>query len=423
MRQAIVTQCFGALGSLAFTNGLMLVYMTAQRIDSTRIVLYLALPMIADTLFRVPVAFYADRIGLKRAGLAGMGLQIVGFAALTASGSFPGGMNEVMLAAGAVLFSLGLSLQASSWFALLNPLVPVQLRGRFFGSLRFAWQLVSFAFATIYTCFLAADSTVRTYQIILAVILVGLVARVAAYAAIPELERPDPPKAPFRTAVGEVLRVNGAMPFGAYVFLISLFTAGCPVIIGLLEKDALRFGDAQVVWMGNLMMLGAIAGYLYSGRIIDRVGTKPVFIVCHLAFFAVLCLPLARGLVPAVLQLPFFGLINVLFGTILAASSVAITAEMLSLISPAYPSLSTSVNSSLMRAGGGAMGLAGAWILSHGLLNDRWTLYGAVLTRYDTILLACAVMILLLVVTLGLIPSLLRPHDIRREVHPVDVEA
>ena len=61
----------------------------------------------------------------------------------------------------------------------------------------------------------------------------------------------------------------------------------------------------------------------------------------------------------------------------------------------------------------GAVGLSGvlcAWILRSGMLADSWRLWGMEMSQYDTLLLGFAIMVVLLVVTLGLVPSVLRKH-------------
>lgn len=101
------------------------------------------------------------------------------------------------------------------------------------------------------------------------------------------------------------------------------------------------------------------------------------------------------------------GLSHLLFGLVYAVSSVAISTEMLALIPPDHKSLSTSLCMVLMRGGGALSGLLAAYALKLGLLRESWTLWGRTMSSYDALLLACGVMVVLLVVTLGLVPSVL----------------
>ena len=80
----------------------------------------------------------------------------------------------------------------------------------------------------------------------------------------------------------KVLRIPGYLPFCAYCFLLMLFTGACPMIFSLMEKDVLGFSDDRIVLIGNLMALGGMLGFVLGGRMVDRFGTKYVFLCCHL---------------------------------------------------------------------------------------------------------------------------------------------
>ncbi len=103
--------------------------------------------------------------------------------------------------------------------------------------------------------------------------------------------------------------------------------------------------------------------------------------------------------------------VNLAYGVVSASSSIAISTEMLALIPPKNKSLTTSIFMVMWRAGGALSGAITAWVLSVGVLNESWTLWGQTLTRCDTILLAFAVMIFILIITLGLVPSVLRKAE------------
>ncbi|MCK5845493.1 MAG: hypothetical protein KAG97_12340, partial [Victivallales bacterium] len=55
-----------------------------------------------------------------------------------------------------------------------------------------------------------------------------------------------------------------------------------------------------------------------------------------------------------------------------------------------------------------AAGFVCAGIVRMAFLKSTWTFHLLELNKYDTILLGCAVMVLMLVLTLGLVPSVLR---------------
>lgn len=406
MRSAILNQCFGVVALLALENGLLLVYFKALGMSAVNIVICLAMPHVFIALLGVPSAFLADRFGKKAVGLTGALLQPVGFLLFVALPWVPGAWVHVWAYAGSAIFGAGAGVFTASWFALLSPAVPIGYRGRFFSKLRVSWQFVALLFTLVCVKYLTQDTPVGTLQILLAVNVAGLLARIYFYWRIPEMEKPDRQGDSFWQALRSTLTTPGYVSFISYIFLLALFTMGCPIIFGLIEKNFLGFGDDIVVLMGLLHMVGGVFGFWVVGRAIDRSGTRLVFTLCHFGYAAVILLYLVRGLfgtpvVYAVAPLRF------LFGFIFACASCAISTELLALIPPRNKSMSTTLCTTLLRAGRALSGLLAGWVLDLGFIRETWTLWGLDLSDYDALLLVYGVMVTLLVVTLGLVPSVM----------------
>ncbi|OGV66370.1 MAG: hypothetical protein A3K19_06255 [Lentisphaerae bacterium RIFOXYB12_FULL_65_16] len=408
IRNVILAQCCGCLALVVLTHGVVLLYLRALHLSPVRIVAYLAIPELTTGLLLIPAAIACDRWGKKRLGSLGLLLTLAGFVALAGSGFFVATFTAELLAVlGLVLYAVGFTLFTAGWFAILSPIVPAAERGSFFGKLRFSWQMTGTIFVACSSLVLSANSTPGRFQCVLAAVAFGLFLRIIFYRPIPELEQPPPATAPVRDLLGCVLRTPGYASFCAYVFLLRLFTGGMLPVFALIEKQVLHFGDRQVVWLANMTMIGSVVGYYLGGRAIDRRGTKIVFLFCHFGFGAFMLAFLARGvmgdLMPIALGVLHFG-----FGFVTAASSVAISTEMLALIPPENKSLSTAICNALLQGGGALSGLVIAMALKLGLLNDTWTAFGQTLTAYDSLVLAFGGMIVLLVIALGLVPSVLR---------------
>ncbi len=275
MRCAIIAQCFGVLGLLAFQSNLLLVYFASLGVSSSRVLTYLSLPVLIVALLRVPLSLLADRIGKKRLGTPGLALTAIGFAMLAASG----GMSEVALQwvmlSGIAVFSIGTAMMEAGWFALLSPIVPEQVRGRFFGRLRMSWQLVGVIFFGGCALFLAREPSRGMYQAVLGLIAASLAVRVIIYMRLPELEKPAPQAGGVRAAMATALSATGYVSFCAYVFLLSLCTLAYPMLFGLIEKKVLNLGDNVVVWLGTVTAVGAIIGFFLGGKAVDRFSTRP----------------------------------------------------------------------------------------------------------------------------------------------------
>ncbi|MFW6059886.1 MAG: MFS transporter [Phycisphaeraceae bacterium] len=410
MSLAIGAQIFGMLGDIAFRNGILLVYFTALELGSNRVLLYLSLPPLLMLVLRLPAAHLADHIGLKRVGAPGFALIAVGFSLFLAAGFVERSGAEALVLSGVLLHGAGQAIASAGFMPLLRRIVPQKLRGRFFGRLHVSWQAVGLVFVAGCALLLPAEASVRMYQMIVAVLVAGGAMRVLLFLRIAEPPRPARPTHGFFSSISRTLHAEGYAPFSAYIFLLALCTGATPFVFGLLEKHTLHFGDDQVVWMGHLIMIGSLIGFALGGKATDWWGTKPVFLVCHFGYGVALALMLGRAFLPVdVIYLA--GAANLLYGAFWAGSLIAITTELLALVPRENQAMGTSLALLLFHIGGAASGMLGSAALGMGIFSSRWELMGMALGPYDSLLLLWAVMIVLLVVTLGLVPSVLRKAE------------
>lgn len=404
MNRAVLSQCLGYTSILALQNNLLLLYFAAMGIGSSRIVVYLAMPLVVDVTVRLPMAYLADRVGKKRVSLVGQAFAALGYVLLAVAGWAPGLGCEVMVVLGLCLFGGGHGAFASSWFALLSPVVPHKQRGSFFGRVQYSSQTVGIVVAGLSATWLGSHSPLWQYQVILGVIAAGMALRMVSYSGIPEFEAPTGDRAAFGDALRGIVRSDPFVSFCAYLFLITMFTAACPAFFGLVQKRVLDLGDGQVAWLGNLLVIGALCGFYTGGRLVDRCGTRPVFLIGHFVFAIAIWGFVLRGLFPMPAAY-VAGAFVFLFGAVQAASNIAFTTEMLALIPPEAKSLSTSLALVLSRGGTGLMGVLSASVLNLGLLVEQWDCAGLRFSAYDSILMGFGMMVVLLVATLGLVPS------------------
>ncbi len=409
MRNAVIYTCLAIHGFLAFKNGVILLFLRTINVSDSRILVYLAIPYVALSTFRVPAAFAADRYGKKFLGTIGMLCGSAGFLIIFLSSFFSQNFTEVIIVMGITIFSIGAALVVAGWFALLDPIVPKEMRGRFFGKLRLSWQLAGVTFSGFAIWILDYYTDLKAFQILFAIVTVFLLVRMVVYLKIPELEiSTDSEKKikPFEL-LGNIIRTQGVASFGAYIFLITLCSSYCPTIFALMEKEVLYLGNGTVVWLANLTMIGSVTGFWLGGHAVDRFGTKSVFLVCHFSFPVILAIFLFRGFFPGI-EMSFLWGAHFLFGIAFASSSIAITSEILGLIPEHHKSVATSLLMTFQIAGAACSGFLCAGVIKLNLLKEHWTLLNMGMNKYDTILLAAATMILMLTAALGLVPSVIR---------------
>lgn len=407
MRAMILAQCFGGFAVVALTNNLILLYLTALEADSETTLFLLSLYPLGCFLMIIPFARLSDARGKKRVGRMGLVGTFAGFLTVALAAFAPEAWRVRIVGVGIVIYSVGSTAFVSNWFALISPVVPEALRGRFFGNLRFAWQLIGVVFSALTIPFLSVNTPLPVFQGVLAIVALAMLCRTVVYGAIPEVEKSRPARDPLLPTLLAILRQNDYASFCAYVFLLCLFT-GCGVaVFGLVETRVLGFSDRTVALMGGLTMFGSMVGFLLAGQAVDRWGTHVVFIYCHFSYAALMFLFCARGAIPLPAPLTI-AVVQTLFGFSIAGSSIAISSEMLALIPSHNKSLATALSYMMLQGGTALSGILSAKALQSGALAKEWSLYGLSMSRYDSILLGCGIMVLFLVVTLGLVPSVIR---------------
>ncbi len=426
MRSVIATQVSATPPNMVMDKaGILILYMTAMLIPPEQILFLASLFSLTASFLTIASSYAADRVGPKRLGITGVLITIVAFWGVVLAGFSTREQAALVMGCCIVLYSLGASMLGGGWLALMHPLIPEDRRGRFLGKLRFCVRTSVLITSIPLAFLLARDSPVWLFQVIFIVPGVFLLLRFFFYRRIPQMERPAVERESLRTVITDIIRTPGYTPFIAYVFLLSLVTRNAPALFCLLEKNVLGFGDNVVVAAGFAATLGAMAGLIVGGRVVDRYGTRVVFVISHLSFGLIYGLFLIRdtavslipGFFDTLLQsftepvsgslFVFMSLLQMLFGLVMAVSGLAITTELFAIIPPKNKAFASGISISMIRMGIALSGMLSAWILNSGLLSDKWFLWGSELSAYDSLLLLSAVMVVVLVVTLGLVPSVI----------------
>ncbi len=187
MRNGILCQVFGNMGQQAFVNGVILVYLVNLSISDSRIAFYLAIPL-GLSILAIYLAHYADRVGKKSFGIIGAGAVVIGYLAILVASFVPVDFVEIATVTGIVIYGIGNAFFGSQWFALMNPVVPANMRGRFWGKLRLSWQGASILFAIIAGVVLTKDAPLYLYRLVIGVVAAALAMRIVFYSKIPEMD-------------------------------------------------------------------------------------------------------------------------------------------------------------------------------------------------------------------------------------------
>ncbi len=416
MRIIALVVCAGIMPQLFFKNGFLLSYLLKLGFQSSDVLILLSVPSLVMFVLSVPFAFYADKYGKKKIGAMGMVLTCIGFSFITLAGYFNQTLAFLFIIIGIITFSVGFSGVLSGWFALLSPLVPESVRGSFFGNLRVTWQIFAIGCSFVLTYILEKNASLTTYQLLLAFFTSLLIVQIFLYLKIPEIEKDTSKDKAIGKILSSIPQVPGYLPFCAYCFLLMLATGAWPVTLGLLEKNVLLFSDDTIVHMGTMLFVGAMVGFYVGGKMVDKVGTKIVFLVVHFSYFIFLFIIIFRSLVPVSLA-TYFSFITFTLGLIQAASSIALTSEMMALAPRENKSVTISICSSLQVGGAAISGIVSGKVIEFGILSKTWTFMNLELSDYDTLILSSSVLVFVFIITLGLIPSVVKTKKVQWVPH------
>jgi MFS family permease len=416
MMTIVLSVCASIMPQLFFKNGFLLSYFLKMGLKSSDVLILLSLPSVILFFLSVPFAYYADRYGKKKIGISGIILTISGFSFIILAGFFDTQTSTKFIVYGIILFSIGVSAILSGWFALLSPLIPETIRGSFFGAMRVSWQIFAIGCSFILTFILERSTSLGTYQLILTFFTCLLILQIFLYSKVPEIEKSSFGKKSLPEIVASIPEVPGYMPFCAYCFLLMLATGAWPVTMGLLEKNVLHFSDDTIVHMGTMLFLGSMVGFYTGGKLVDKFGTKMVFLVVHFLYVLFLFLVILRGMIPIPL-VSYFSFLTFGLGLIQASSSIAITSEMMALAPAKNKSVIISLCMSLQWGGAAISGVISGKLIEYDLLNKTWIFKGLTLSNYDTLILFNSVMVFVFIVTLGLIPSVVKTKKVQWVPH------
>lgn len=359
----ILSQCFGQMASLAFTNGIMFNYFDSLNCSDSSLIILLKIPNFAGMFLMLPIAYYADTYGKKVLGQWGNIIQITGVGFLVAAPFFEG-QQKLILFAGVSIFAVGAALFNSSWFALLDPLMKPEERGVFFAKMRACWKIFGILFTFLAQYLLGVKGPLILTQLLI-LILFMLIIRIYFYHRIPELEKPDKEQrksVKFFREVKLIFQNKKIYRFSAYRFTYPLLTGCIALLFNLYEKKFMNFSPADIVFMGNLMFIGGIGGLWLGAKMTKRFSEFQIFMICtSLITTCGLLFPLHVYL--PIPELIYAGAVTFVFGCFSAALGIAYTSLMLSLLPSERKSLASAFFVGLSQLGVACSGIFAATVV------------------------------------------------------------
>lgn len=160
-------------------------------------------------------------------------------------------------------------------------------------------------------------------------------------------------------------------------------------------------------------MVGCICGFYIGGKIVDRRGTRLVFLMAHFSF-SILNLMFLAVQHDSTFTRCILVFISVFYGLMLSTASIAVSSKAFAVVPPEYSDLGLAVCLGLYYAGFGLSRFLAGWILDSGMLSAQWNFFGLKITQYHTLFLIYAAGVLATSVLLVMIPAII----VKRKIIP-----
>ncbi len=235
------------------------------------------------TTLQMPAAHWLPHLGYRRLMMLGWTsrtLCVFGLAAVTLLPG-PAELRLSLVVLLMVMFTVLRGLASGAYMPWMSELIPDSIRGRFFSRDQFFGQ--TGALVTLLAAAVALQGRTRPWQYGLAFLIsaLGGVSSVLCLRRIPEVATPE-----------QMRRSGARVPWAAMLLfrpffrlivfnvLFALAVAALPVFSVAYLRGEEGYSDSSIVLLAVLAGMGAVLTLPWSGAVMDRVGSKPVFAIC-----------------------------------------------------------------------------------------------------------------------------------------------
>ncbi len=186
------------------------------------------------------------------------------------------------------------------WFPILHDTIPADSRGRFIGKMRAWWSTSVFVAIVAAGLFLGKSPATWRFQVVIVVAASLVMLRNYFVSRIPVVAESGVDQDDFgdwRKHISNLLRRKDVLIFCGYFAIVGLCIGflGQPLV---LYMRYMGFPTNENIIITGFTMLGTILALLIGGQLVDRIGTKRVFVATHLLLCVVCFSAVGIGMLP-----------------------------------------------------------------------------------------------------------------------------
>ena len=400
---------FGCISEVMIdSSAIIILYISMLGGNNMLVMLSTSLSGILNVLLLVPCAAAVTYIGMKRAVSIACIVGCCGFL-LMAAAPMLGAYQKIAAMIGCTIYCAQRGLYSVTWYPMLDAFLLPQERGRFFGTMRYSYMLISGALFFMLGKLMGKNPPLLLMQAIIAVTGILVLGRMFCMLRFPDNTIERTPKLKIRQALGISIRNGPLVSYSVYVCLLSIaYTSLIPLTL-LYLKNHIQLPAGQVQIFSTIGIAGSITGFFLYGKLSDKFKIKHLELFVHVAFtLAAFAMALLNKNTPGFIYLAGF-----IYFMISYASSTFLcnnSSELLALARPGNKPMAMAFLQTYQNLGV-ALGRTGtAMILGANLLATNWQLGAMSISHYQTIFLLCGTIAATILILFPTLPAVVPKH-------------
>ncbi|MBQ9726022.1 MAG: hypothetical protein IJV65_00765 [Kiritimatiellae bacterium] len=401
---------FGCISEVMVdSSAIVILYLSMMGGSKSETMLSTGFSAVFSMLAMIPCAALVARVGLKRAASAACLTGCAGFL-LMAAAPFFGPWRKAAAMAGCLVYCAQRALYGAAWYPMLDVFLRPQDRGRFFGTMRFTYMVLSGTLFYFVGRLMGEKPSVRLMQGVLAATGLLILGRLVCMLRFPENPAEESVRIDWRRALGISIRNGPLVAYSVYVCLLSAASTSIVPLTLIYLKNHVGLDAGRVQVFSTVGIAGSVAGFFCYGSLLRVLRLRRLETGVHLALAAAaLVLAFAGAGTPG-----FLGVAGAAYFVAAFAGSVFMcnnSAEYLALARPGNKPMAVAFLQTYQNVGV-SVGRAGtAAVLGADLLAPTWRLGPLELCSYQTLFLLAGAAMVVLLALLPTLPAFVPRHD------------
>jgi len=401
----ILSACWGSLAPVMISDSAIIILFASMLGASDMISMATtSFGGVSKCLLLLPFAVVANRLGYKRSII---NATFAGFFLIVLAASAPwfgDSLSRIILLFALGIFCVCMTMYTAAWFPLVSIFLDSNTRSRFFGRMRFSWQLTTVIYFFICGLIIGKSPPLWALQLVIFITGLSILGRAWYINRIPEVKESINTKLNFCDALSDAWNNKPLCGFSVYICCLYL-AAYATLPLTYVYLKYLQVADNIVVIISSVALGGMMTGFLCAGRLVDKYGVKKLMLFVNL-LFAIINISMFFISQSSIFNLIIIGVLVAIYGFFMACSSVAISSEMMVMAPPDNKAVSMAFCGTFYAAGMGGSRLLTSLVLGAGLLATEWNIGSMKINHFQTLFLVFGCVITFVCIMLVLVPAL-----------------